>query len=969
MNSRTLIPLALIVVVAGLLILRNEGEPPQASPSNPNLGEGTQELTATPDGGEDLDIPTALVQAEGSSSRVLAPELEASSNTEQPEEEIERRSFRGRVVTVSGHAVEDARVWMNQGHSGFSFAAFGGRQEEEDAVLTDSKGRFELDAPKRSGSTLHVRASRFAPFSQDGLPLPEDGNLGDFVLQPGAILAGSVLSDLGQPLEGAQLRVQAQQSQGGMSIVVASDRAGPADATTNTSGQFVLDELAPGPYLVSVHHALHPDKEVKGQCNEPGYQSGELTIQLDPGGAASGLVHGWGPADRETHEVQAQPMGADFVERVKGIRRGQITNRNSQTGEFEVTGLRLSKSYNFLVVRKGDPFFTQEDSASVTGRAGDHGLVLELNSRSGIEFQVVNASTGEPIEAFKASAGQFQLKPLQDVEGDTIERHPEGRASFSEVDSDGSHTTLEIAAAGFEHYRNERVQISSGTMQNLGTIRLRPVPVLRVVVLDDITGNPIAKARVRLVDPPGVPQQGMVVRSRSMGGQRKSIRTNSEGVAELTTVPGKAMGLRVSHDDYAALALPERTFGAEEVEVRLLVGGEVRITALDSSGESLANRRIGHRAPSGDEDSMQQTDNQGVCTYKHLSPGPHSFRITDSTGSSGFVVFSGSDDDSSSKDWSRIEVGNNTSHELELVGPPRGRLRGRLTVRGRPLANASLTMTPWTGEDDPMSRMMPFSSNPDQTDSTGTYELTNRKVGEYELTVNHPERWMETILRVTLHEGDNEFNFDLSDTIVEGRVVDTAGNGIAGAELRPVVSRAGGGSRSVMMISASVSSSGGGGTSVISIGGPDSSTVSSDDGSFRLRGVRPDVDLVLKVTSDGYQPVDVELGELDPDEVRTGVEAQLEVGSTLSIRIIGSDGNAGQFGSIRLKRLDGGETRGSGFQNGSAEVQGMAPGRWNLTTTLYAMPTGPDEQMPDPAVDTREIVIVEGEPLEVEVRF
>jgi len=275
-----------------------------------------------------------------------------------------------------------------------------------------------------------------------------------------------------------------------------------------------------------------------------------------------------------------------------------------------------------------------------------------------------------------------------------------------------------------------------------------------------------------------------------------------------------------------------------------------------------------------------------------------------------------------------------------------------------------------------MSRMMPFSSNPDQTDSTGTYELTDRKVGEYELTVNHPERWMETILRVTLHEGDNEFNFDLSDTIVEGRVVDTAGNGIAGAELRPIVSRAGGGSRSVMMFSASVSGSSGSGTSVISIGGPDSSTVSSDDGSFRLRGVRPDVNLVLKVTSDGYQPVDVELGELDPDEVRTGVEARLEVGSTLSIRIIGSDGNAGQFGSIRLKRLDGGEdgsgdgtTRGSGFQNGRAEVQGMAPGRWNLTTTLYAMPTGPDEQVPDPAVDTQEIVIVEGEPLEVEVRF
>jgi hypothetical protein len=436
------------------------------------------------------------------------------------------------------------------------------------------------------------------------------------------------------------------------------------------------------------------------------------------------------------------------------------------------------------------------------------------------------------------------------------------------------------------------------------------------------------------------------------------------------------MTLRVSHDNYATLDLPQRTYAAEELEVRLMIGGEVRITARDSSGEPLANTRIGHRTPSGDDDSMHRTNDEGVRTYEHLSPGSHSFRIEESTGSSGFMVFSGRGDDSPGKDWTRIEVGNNMNHELELVGPPRGLLRGRLTVRGRPLANASLSLTPWTGQDDPMSRMMPFSSNPEHTDSSGVYELKDRKVGEYELTVDHPERWMETVLRVTLHEGDNEFNFDLSDTILEGRVVDTSGKGIAGAELQPVVSRPGGGSRSMMMISASIGGSTGSGTSVISIGGPGSSTVSNEDGSFRLHGVRPDVDLTLKVTSDGYQPADIELGELDPDEVRTGVEVLLEVGSTLLIQVVGSDGNPGRFGMVSLERLDGGEDgkgdgamRRSGFQNGSVEVQGMAPGRWNLTTTVYAMPTGPGEEMPEPAVDTREIVVVEGEPLELEVRF
>jgi len=979
MNTRTLLPLALIVIVGVLLVLLNGGGPPLASPSTPSLNDGNQELAAAPDrGSEDLDTPAALVQAVGANTRVLAPELETSIDLEQPDEETERRSFSGRVVTPSGHAVKDARVWMKRASGEFSFAMPSGRQEAEDAVLTDAKGQFKLDAPKGKDLTLHVRASRFAPFSQDSLPLPENGNLGDFVLHPGAILAGRVLSDLGQPLEGAQLRVQAQQSQGGMTIVVASDRAGPVDATTDATGQFVLDELAPGPYLISVHHSLHPNKEVNGQCDEPGSQPGELTIQLDPGGSASGLVHGWNPTDEDSYEVQAQPVGDDFIGRVKGIRRGQITSRNSTTGVFEVSGLRLSKSYNFLVVRKGDAFFTQEDAASVAGRAGDHGLVLELTSSAGIEFHVVNASTGAPIEEFTASAGRFQLKPLEDEDGKALGRHPDGRASFAEVKSDGTHTTLEIAAAGFEHFRDERVQINPGAMQDLGTIRLRPVPVLRVKVLDALSGNPVAKARVRLVDAPLERQQVMVIsQGGPMGGRQKSVVTNSEGKAELTTSPGKPMTLRVTHDDYATYDLPQPANVAEELEIRLMVGGEVRVTARDSSGEPMANTKIGHRTPEGSDDGTSRTNDQGVRTFKHLSPGSHYFRIEDSTEPSGFMMFTGLDDDFLDKDWGRIEVGINTSHELELTGAARGHLRGRLTVRGRPLANAGVSLTPWTEKDEPMSHLMPFSSNPEQTDSTGAYELKNRKVGEYKLTVNHPERWMETVLRVTLNEGDTEFNYDLSDTVLEGRVVDTAGSGIAGAVLRPEISRPGGGSRSVMMFSASVSGgTGGSGTSVISIGGPDSRTVSNEDGSFRLHGVRPDVDLTLKVTSDGYQPADIEIEELNPDEVRTGIEVALEIGSTLSIQVVGSDGNPGQFGSVRLERLDGGDdgkgdgaTRGSGFQNGSVEVQGMAPGRWNLTTTLYAMPTGPGEEMPDPAVDTREIVVVEGEPLEVEVRF
>jgi protocatechuate 3,4-dioxygenase beta subunit len=977
MNSRTFLGLLLIAVVGGLLVLfRGEDPAPPADltePATDSSSAGVAEAPA-PDM-ESLEEPTARIDAEGASDRILVPGLATSSGPEQPEEAPLPRVFFGRVLNTSGFGVQDARVWVNHRSGGFSFAALSGRHSDEDAAVTDAEGRFRLDAPKRQDLRVNVRAGGFAPFTKDGLPAPKDGDLGDFVLQPGVILVGRVLSDLGQPLEGARLRVEPRQSSG-MTIVMASLGEGPVDATTGADGRFVLDELAPGTYLVEVHHPLHPNREVTGQCEQPGQQPQELTIHMDPGGSASGLVHGWDSAQESEYEIQARPMSEDFIERAKGLRRGKITNRNARTGEFTVSGLRMGKPYEFLVERKDSNSFMREGLTPVIARAGDHGIVLELHSRAGLEFRVINAKTGAIVENFTASAGRYLLEQLKDGDGKVLRHHPEGRASFTEVESDRGRATLEIASAGFASYRVDDLHLSPGSMQNLGDIRLKPVPVLHVKVVDDVTGDPVAKAKVQLLEPPGPQQQGAVRTRMTFETNRKSTLTDEEGRVELTTSPGRPMSLRASRSGYATLNLPERTYGAEELEVRLAVGGQVKVTVRDPSGAPLPNARISRRSPSdrfGGNHGTVRADDQGIHTFEHLSPGSHSFRIEVARGSSGIMVFSGFDDESAGADWTRVEVGANTIHELDLVGAANGNLHGRLTVRGRPLADASLQLSPWSERDDPMAGMRSIGGTQEKTNSTGAYELTDRSAGEYELTVNHPDRWMEAKLRVTIQEGDNEFNFDLSDTILEGRVLDTAGNGIAGAELRPVVSGPGGGTRRVMMIATSMPGGGGGG--VIRIGGPHSSTVSDEDGSFRLHGVRPDVDLTLKVTSDGYQPADMEIEKLDPDEVRTGVDVKLEVGSTLTVHVFDADGQPGRFGTVILKRLSGGEDgKGAGgnrfgsFQNGTVELQGMAPGHWTLVTTMYSMPTAGGE-MPEPEVDTREIEIVEGDPLDIEVRF
>ncbi|GEM_PF-2252828 len=976
MNSRSLLALLFLVVTGGLFVLLNKGD----EASRANLSDRTPDVGATvvpTYNAANIDAPERPAELEqAAEERSVAPELASGMGDEEPEEQFDDRAFSGTVVDTFGRGVEGARVWLGPASSRFSFSLGGDQRKDKDAALTDADGHFSMQAPGSPSLRVAVRASGFAPLVETDRTSPKDGELGELVLQPGAILSGRVVSDLGLPLENARLRVEPQQQSGLTIVSVFSDRA-PADAITSADGRFVLDELATGPYVVRVHHPLHPNQEAKGQCEQPGRQLGELTIQMDAGGSASGLVHGWRASDQDKYEIIARPTGSDFIERARDARRGKITEHSAQSGGFEISGLRLGKPYEFFVERKNSfSAFAGDGKSPVVARAGEHGLVLEMHPRAGLEFRVVNAKTGAAVEDFTASAGRRRMESLKGEDGKTLRHHPDGRAAFNEVTFDQDRAALTIQADGFKPYRNDDVQVTAGSTRNLGDIRLQPMPILKVTVLDDLTAEPIAKARVQLKTPPEPQQSGMRVRRfDSSGGASKS--TDEEGLAKLTTTPGKVMALNIQHDDYATLELPARTYGAEELVVRLSVGGIVRVIVRDSSGSPLPEARVDHRGPTGNREATGRADEEGICIFEHLGAGTHAFRISESSGSGGLVMVSSFNREPRSEGWTQFDVGLDTDDELVLVGAARGNLRGRLTVRGRALSGGTLDLGPWTEEEDPMAGMMFFGGNGGvQTDSSGSYEFKNKSVGEYRLTVNHPDRWMPTILRVTIQEGDNEFDAELGDTILEGRVVDTAGNGIAGATLRPVVASPGRtSSNTVMMISTTVSSGSGGG-GIVQIGGPDSTAMSGEDGTFELHGVRPEVDITLKVTADGYQPGETLVKALGPNEVRSGIEIGLEVGSTLTVQVFDASGGQGGFGTVQLTRLSGGEdgkgdgaTRFGSIQNGTVEVQGMAPGRWTMETTLYSIPGPGQTETPEPEVDTREIAVVEGEPTEAEVRF
>jgi hypothetical protein len=162
--------------------------------------------------------------------------------------------IRGRVVSAeTGNPLRRAQVRVSGSQGGAT-----------QMVTTDADGRYEVVNLAASRYTVTVARNGYVtlefgqqrPFEPGKTLNVADGQVADkidFALPRGAVIAGTLSDDTGEPVTGA--RVQAQRYQyapGGQRRLVPSNMGGgPFGLVTDDLGQFRLYALLPGSYIIS----------------------------------------------------------------------------------------------------------------------------------------------------------------------------------------------------------------------------------------------------------------------------------------------------------------------------------------------------------------------------------------------------------------------------------------------------------------------------------------------------------------------------------------------------------------------------------------------------------------------------------------------------------------------------------------------------------------------------------------------
>lgn len=975
------------------------GDPPPqiAAPAGPDAPAGRDDLAA-PDG------PVA----KGGGAREKVERAAVAGGDESKGEDADRNAPRlvGRVLDDQSRPIEGADVALFSDDAAWvSTVGTGDLGVDRRAeTQTDREGRFELPLAGADLVHLSVGADGFAPFRKElALGKGRGADAGDLHLDPGVFLSGRVIDSAGRALVGAEVRRPLKSALGEMVVFGDLDPTSVV-AVTDGAGRFQVARQAVGPWKLRFEHEDHPAREIEGQTDHAGERVADLLVTLPDGYRISGSVIGRPAGETEPLFVRAVPL-AEGEGGLPGI--GQLAALGAPTaavrtdGTFELRGLEGDVStYRLQLRTRGVPFGGSARSEAVEARPGDRGVRLAYAAPAALVFRVVDAATGAPLTDFGVRTGSGWLSPHVE-DGAVKRRWPEGlvriesfRQGLSSSDDDS--LKVEVEAIGYETFERAGLVLSGSAELDLGVVRLKRIPIVRVEVRDDRTGEPIEGAAVSLSpegenNEPGVRTMSVRMSSDEGSGpvvytdgpQPQTGTTDANGICVLNSLPGEAALIRVRAEDrapYASDVLELPRVGDLDHRARLVEGSTLEVLVVDADGRPLPGLRVQHRAPIATPWSVEVatpspsrsrvSDSEGRVLFANLEEGVHRFRLVEGPFESGegpgFRTIGGPEPEGG---WQEQLVTPGEEATLTLVAAPRGDLEGVITEAGVPLAGATLRLLSADDESDDAPSLAEGPST--TTDSKGRYRLQNLKADEYRLEVAHESRVMPWVGTVDIRAGLNEEDFDLPVTIVEGRITDPTGEPVAGA--RVTVERwrdtVPGASRRMVRMVVFATDDGGGGGAMLSMDGPRTpETLTDEKGYYALRGVRTDYPLVVKASGEGFAQRSSEKLELDEGEVRRGVDLSVRPAGTIEVALKKPDGSPA--GGLLVRGSFLGETDEPvepisvfAAPDGTARLPGCLEGRWRVSFTAVALPGQEAVTAPEP----REVVVKGAETQRLEV--
>lgn len=968
--------LVLIVLAAGLLgggmlLLRDPGTSLDAAA--PLVGEAAAPGAT---GGDAADpelaslTPRAEELAREEATGEVAPAMAAVTEATSSEDRAApKAAVEGRVLGAASRALAGADVRLYAGWD----------RPDEPSATCDDEGRFMVEGTGGK-ARLEVASPGYVTLKRElRLETGSTLELGDLSLVQGGLLMGRVVDREGRGVAGARLRARKDSS---IQDLILSFDGRSEGVETDSDGRFTITDQAVGPYEYRVSHEAFVAAEFTGELSRAGGKVEGILVTLGRGGVVEGRVTGRPQWHGEASwRVSATRSGQDFWALGSGIGPGDREAEVALDGRFRLTGLDPGADYGVKLEGSGGGILPGQSqrSNSVTVRAGDRGVEVPYSEGATVEMRLVDEE-GEPVLLAEVLAGfgwASQVIPEDEELAGGV-----ARVERLFPEEGGQVLQVEVKAQGKAPWKGE-VRVQPDERVDLGVVRLLSRASLRVTVLT-AEGDPLQGARVRATE--HVPSAGngsRTIRRRvsmsmsmssegpgdlpmpvDLSGPSASGETDDEGVCVLALEEGSTVDVTVSHADHPQTRTGPVTVSSSgtttEHLVRLPAPGWVAVTVVDGSGRVLPDAIVEFRQDGGrrsKEHEPARTGPDGVVTLGAFSTGPARFRVGEEPAQGGMISLDfeglgvGGGDDGA---WTEAKVVEGAITELTLVAPNRVVVTGVVTENGQPLAGARVVLatSKGSGAGFPILGLGPAGPST-ETDGRGEFRFDAVTEGEYELRVSHPTRVMDDRFDVEVEAIDTRFEADLPVTLIEGQVLDAAGQPVVGARVsarRPSA----GGQRSIGIV---MMGSSAGGAQVISSDGDLAEPVLTDrEGRYSLRGVSGDTELVVKAQSDEEGAVETEPMVVETGTITQGVDLRFVEAGTVTVLVEGA-----AQGTMVMGRAPGGETpQLKPVVEGRAVFSGLAPGRHRFQ--LVGAPT-------EGAVDTQSqsVEVEAGE--EHEVRF
>ncbi|MFN0247961.1 MAG: carboxypeptidase regulatory-like domain-containing protein [Kofleriaceae bacterium] len=445
---------------------------------------------------------------------------------------------------VSGHVVDDrakpvakVRVTAHDGMWDF------GTDDSREFAVTDDTGAFKVGPLAPGTHTLRATDGEHAPSASSPIAISGSPVTGiRIVMQPGAVIGGTVVDKAKQPVAFATVRVAGKGGNAWEQTArqATTDKAGTFElrGLTRTAVQLRAESDTAASAIADV------DLSVKASVTD-------LVLVLDVTGVIKGRVVD--DTGRAVPEVQVNA----FPDLLGGGSAGSLAlaGLSSATtdgdGAFTVHGLP-DGAYRLWAARSSTNLWQDWGQHGTSAKTGDLDVKIVLPAPGGLKgrLAITGAEKSVPTTAF-VQIGQKSPTPIAD-----------GKFDMQDLSSG----TFDITFRGpeFTEHIKRDVKIEPGKTTDLGTIQLVRGRRLSGKVVDK--NGPVAGAKVKLGDMlfSAEGNESQMENIESMYGVRSTV-TDQTGEFSIIGVPTKATTLVAEHTERgrsSGMTVPD---GADDV--------------------------------------------------------------------------------------------------------------------------------------------------------------------------------------------------------------------------------------------------------------------------------------------------------------------------------------------------------------------------------------------------------------------